>query len=1042
MLLQSRRNKIICGRFLLIAAYVRLSNSRLAMLSPHRLALLLSSAVLLLAAPPAPAQITPDGTLGGEGSTVTPDALVQGDLAELIEGGAIRGGNLFHSFLEFNVDAGQRVYFANPAGVESILSRVTGGDPSNIFGTLGVDGAADLFLINPNGIVFGENASLDLQGSFVGTTAGAVQFADRGVFSATSPEAPSQLLSIDPSAFLFNQLGIGSIENRSRAAAGRDPSNTFDAFGLRVPKGNSLILLGGDIDLLGGNLVAFGGRVELGSLAEAGSVGMILDADAPSLVFPENVERTNVSLTNDAGIIVMGNGGGDVTIYAQDINMIEGSSVQAGILSGLGSLNTQAGNITFDAEGSISIINPGSSIYNFIAANGTGNSGDIIINSEQLSVLGGAQIATFLGGESKGNSGNVLILTNDLTESAGRESGTASFIGTAVLPRAVGNGGNLVVQAERLSIRDGAEVATYSAGNGNAGNINIFSEDYIEVIGVQGFGSFLVTNIFRSGEGNAGDLNIQTRHLLVESAQVSTSIQGRGSAGDLVINASESVTVRGEIFDQNGVAVFPAGIFSQIDVDAQGQGGNLSVETGRLSVSNGSKVQVGTFGEGDAGNLVIRASQIDVFNSAQSRERFRTGIFGGILQDPNSTILPRGDGGNITIYADRLSIRGGARVTADVSGVGIGGDIFIQATDLLEIVGSSRRFTPSNLGSTVNPPAINTPVSPEKITGRGGNLTIQAGHLSIREGSTVSVATFGNGDAGNIIIQNTQSVEVIGQTPNNTPSSIQARVGENANGSGGNIIVDARQLTLTDGAEITSRSEGAGSAGNITLSIIPGTIRIADSAIQASATQTSGGAITINANNIQLFGDADIRTEVTNGSGGGGNITIAANFLIALDDSDILAFSADGTGGNIDLSRTTFFGQNPNIGSGNLTREELLALDGNDRVDINATGGVESGQISIGDSSFIENSLTNLEDVVIDTAALTAGSCIVRTDESLGSFTVTGSGGLPQRPGDSAISAYPTGTVQTLATATHTLLEPDGVYQLPDGRLVLSRACE
>ena len=190
--------------------------------------------------------------------------------------------------------------------------------------------------------------------------------------------------------------------------------------------------------------------------------------------------------------------------------------------------------------------------------------------------------------------------------------------------------------------------------------------------------------------------------------------------------------------------------------------------------------------------------------------------------------------------------------------------------------------------------------------------------------------------------------------------------------------------------------------------------------------------------------DSDIQTFVTSGQGGGGNITITGDFVIALEDSDILAFSADGQGGDIDLSRTTFFGQNANIASGQLSREELLALDGNDRVDVNATGGVASGQITLNDSSFIENSLTNLADVVIDTAALTAGSCIARTDESLGSFTVTGSGGLPQRPGDSAISAYPTGTVQTLATptATHTLLEPDGVYQLPDGRLVLSRACE
>ena len=117
------------------------------------------------------AQIDPDQTLGNENSMVTPNVNVQGDLADLIEGGAERGSNLFHSFENFNVLEGQRVYFANPNGIDSILSRVTGTNPSNLFGTLGVDGAADLFLVNPNGIVFGENVQLDVEGSFNATTA-------------------------------------------------------------------------------------------------------------------------------------------------------------------------------------------------------------------------------------------------------------------------------------------------------------------------------------------------------------------------------------------------------------------------------------------------------------------------------------------------------------------------------------------------------------------------------------------------------------------------------------------------------------------------------------------------------------------------------------------------------------------------------------------------------------------------------------------------------------------------------------------------------
>ncbi len=96
--------------------------------------------------------VVPDNTLGAENSVVNElDGLTQ-----IVEGGAIRESNLFHNFLEFNVADSHAVYFANPVTVESILTRVTGDNPSTILGRLGVLGDADLFLLNPNGIVFGE----------------------------------------------------------------------------------------------------------------------------------------------------------------------------------------------------------------------------------------------------------------------------------------------------------------------------------------------------------------------------------------------------------------------------------------------------------------------------------------------------------------------------------------------------------------------------------------------------------------------------------------------------------------------------------------------------------------------------------------------------------------------------------------------------------------------------------------------------------------------------------------------------------------------
>ena len=193
---------------------------------------------------PATAQITPDNTLGAESSRIVPN----GNIDKIIDGGALRDHNLFHSFKEFNINNGQSVYFNNPSGIENILTRVTGKNASNIFGTLGVDGAANLFLINPNGIVFGENARLDLGGSFVGTTASGLEFGEQGNFSATNPQAPG-LLTVNPDALFFNQLqGNAGIINKSQASAGINP-NGIETTGLRVPDGKSLLLVGGDINL-------------------------------------------------------------------------------------------------------------------------------------------------------------------------------------------------------------------------------------------------------------------------------------------------------------------------------------------------------------------------------------------------------------------------------------------------------------------------------------------------------------------------------------------------------------------------------------------------------------------------------------------------------------------------------------------------------------------------------------------------------------------------------------------------------------------------
>ena len=263
-------------------------------------------------------QITPDDTWGTESSAVTRLDPV-GLPIDRIDGGATRGANLFHSFLEFNVDANRGAYFFSPANIQNILVRVTD-SPSEILGTLGTFGSsnANLFLINPYGIIFGQNARLDVRGSFVATTANAIAFGNQGFFSATQPEAPP-LLTVNPSAFFFNQTGTGAITNQSVVS-------------LRVPEGRSLLLLGGDVRLEGGVLRAPGGRVELGGLSAPGTVGLNGDGNILSLDFPAEVTRANVSLTNGAQIVAAAGGSGSIAINAQTVEILGESIIFTGIL--------------------------------------------------------------------------------------------------------------------------------------------------------------------------------------------------------------------------------------------------------------------------------------------------------------------------------------------------------------------------------------------------------------------------------------------------------------------------------------------------------------------------------------------------------------------------------------------------------------------------------------------------------------------------------------------------------------------------------------
>ncbi|MGF1478236.1 MAG: filamentous hemagglutinin N-terminal domain-containing protein [Cyanophyceae cyanobacterium] len=961
-------------------------------------------------------QIVPDNTLGNERSIVTPDT-IEGRESDRLEGGARRSANVFHSFSEFNVGEGRGAYFASPEGIENILSRVTGGSRSEILGTLGVLGNANLFLINPNGILFGPNASLDITGSFVGTTASGIEFGDRGLFSATNPNAPSQLLTVNPAALLFNQIAAQPIINRSVSPNSQNPEIPD---GLRVPTQESLLLVGGEVRLEGGSLRAPGGRIELGGLAAPGIVGLTVNGSDLSLSFPDGVARADVSLLGVSTIPeidVTAGDGGDIAIFARNIHVLDGSDICAGIgadgacgglAPGSGYVGAQAGDITLDAQGTIAIAALFSEVNNNVNSDAVGNGGHVNIKARSIRIADGARISASTSGQ--GDAGRINISARDtvfLRDGNSRDT----FIFNNVESGATGNSGGINITTGSLSVNDGAQIQSEVEGAGNSGPIIIHASDTVSFDGrdASDFPSAATSGVEEGAIGNSGGIVIITDSFsMTNRAQLLSNTAGQGNAGSISIEAQDRVfllnsDISSEVSEEGGL----------------GRGGDINIKTGNLLVQRGSSLRADTENFGDAGNITIEArDRVVVEGEGLGAGRNSTDIFPSQITATvdSNTFAATGEGGDITISTGALLIADEAFINTSTEGLGNAGDINLTATDF----------------------------------------------ISVRAGGLVLADTEGIGDAGSLFID-TDKININGGE-NAFITGLFAEVEENATGIGGNINIRAASLSISNGAQISAESLGQGNAGNITIAA-EGALSATDGNIVTAAERASGGAIAITAEAIRLQGDSNIRTEVASGTGGGGNITLTADSILAFDDSDIFAFARDGQGGNISLETSAFFGESFRREPSNINPDDL---DGNARVDINASGAV-SGAITLPDVSFIQNSLTELPQTPIDPATLLATSCIVRGDRARNSFTVTGSGGLPSRPNDAFVTSFPIGEIQTIPPAEESelaqssrrnsesapasnfsrggwqegdpVVEPTGVYRLPSGQLIISREC-
>ncbi len=808
----------------------------------HRYALIGLAFAGYLAGPMnlAQAQVIPDGTL--------PTAVNSPDNRNFtIDGGSRSGANLFHSFSQFSLPTGGAAIFNNAADVQNIFSRVTGGAVSSIDGRLQSKGSANLFLLNPNGIIFGPNAQLQIGGSFIGTTASSIKFSDGIAFNAIASGSPLLTLSVpiglqfggSPSPIQVNGTGHLLKDTNLFAPVTRPTAPTglpILPSGLRVNAGKTLALVGGNVNLNGGFLSAFGGRIDVGAAQGDSLVKLMPDVLGWQLGYPSiggplgDIRLENKALVDVSGIPLLTATGllkpssGSIQLQGRNVSVMSGSAIL--------SQNTgdkAAGQIRVNAIDTLTI-NSTASDRNFVSriqseALGQGTGGNLDLQSNRLAMSAGGLLraVTF----TKALGGGITIGATDSVQLLGSGS-SPSTNATSIISATFGDGtgGDIQIKTPILGILKTSNLLATTVGRGTSGNITIDATDVTvaDTNIAANTSSLIATSTLRSG--TAGNLTINTDRLSVlGGGKIGASTLSSGNAGKVTVNATKSVLVSGSVLTNTGTLQHSDISSTGTNADPitakllgisnfpTGNANSVTINTPQLTLSNDATISLRNIGSGDGGMLVINADRIFLDNQ-------------GFI----NTKTISGEGGNITLNArDLLMLRHNSLISTNAGNAGNGGDIKINAGFVIGVTGE------------------NSDITANAFKGRGGSIDITTQGLfglQFRPQITPESDITASSDFG---INGNVQVNTIGVDPNSglvtlpvepiDPSQkIATGCGSAQNSS---FIVTGRGGTASDPSQIVTSARTWSDLRAMTGTEPRSTVVVQPNAIEATALQTN-----------------------------------------------------------------------------------------------------------------------------------------------------------------------------------------------------------